>query len=150
MKPKIYIASSWKNEKIVKVLAYNLRHEGFKVDCFADNSTGRYVFHWSEIGVPEEIDAKSFLKDERSQKAFEEDRKWLDWADIVIMILPCGRSSHLEAGYSVGSGKQLYIYAPNGFVKGEFDVMYGFARGLFDNYHDLRMELLWVSCLQEV
>ncbi|MBU1172967.1 MAG: hypothetical protein KKD44_25685, partial [Proteobacteria bacterium] len=59
----------------------------------------------------------------------KEDRKWLDWSDCVIMLMPCGRSSHLEAGYAKGQGKLLYIYGV--FPRGEFDVMYGFANGLY-------------------
>ena len=62
-------------------------------------------------------------------KAFQEDRKMIDWADAVILILPSGRSSHLEAGYAVGRGKKLFILG--GFERGEFETMYGFADGLY-------------------
>lgn len=127
---KIYIASSWKNESEVRLLADYLRGHDFMVDDFTDDSTGRYVFHWSELGDIERIDAKMFMGDVRTRKAFNQDRKMLDWADVIILLLPAGRSSHLEAGYMVGCGKPLLIYAPSGFVKGEFDVMYGFAECL--------------------
>ena len=122
---KIYVASSWKNEAPVLELADLLRRWGHTVDCFADNSTGRFTFHVSEVGDPEEIDAISFLEDDRSQKAFAEDKKMIDWADAVVMLHPCGKSSHLEAGYAVGIGKKLFMLGA--FPKGEFDVMYGFA-----------------------
>jgi hypothetical protein len=125
---KIYIASSWKNERAVGLLALTLRHAGHKVDCFTDTSTGRYVFHFSEIGPREELDAISFLDDPRSIRAFAEDRRWLDWCEAVVMLLPCGKSSHLEAGYAVGKGKKLFIIGD--FPKGEFDVTYGFATAL--------------------
>ena len=131
---KIYIASSWENEDVVLALAKKLREWGHNVDCFADDSTGRFVFHFSEIGDLSEIDAISFLDDERSQKAFAEDKKMIDWADAVVMLHPCGKSSHLEAGYAVGAGKKLFMIGA--FPKGEFDVMYGFAdfmtRDLFE------------------
>ena len=61
------------------------------------------------------------------QKAFKEDKKWIDWCDVCIMLLPCGNSTHLEGGYAKGSNKKLIIYGHNGFVNGTFDVMYGFA-----------------------
>lgn len=125
---KIYIASSWKNENSVKKLQEMLIESGFEVDAFCNKDTGRYVFHFTEIGNPDELDAISFLADERSQRAFEEDKKWIDWCDAVVMLLPCGNSSHLEAGYAKGSGKKLYIFGD--MPKGEFDVMYGFADGL--------------------
>lgn len=122
---KIYLASSWKNVAQVKELAGYLSSKGFEVDNFTDDSKGRFVFHWSEIGDIYELDAINFLQDERAQRAFEEDKKWIDWADAVVLLLPAGRSAHLEAGYAKGTGKLLIIVGD--FPKGEFDVMYGFA-----------------------
>jgi hypothetical protein len=43
--------------------------------------------------------------------------------------MPCGRSSHLEGGYAKGQGKRLFLWGD--FAKGEFDVMYGLADGLY-------------------
>lgn len=134
---KIYLASSWKNDKDIKRLANMLRVDGgHEVDCFCDDSSGRYVFHFSEIGDANSLNAINFLQDERSQKAFKEDKKWLDWADVCIMCLPCGNSSHLEAGYAKGRGKELIIFSGY-FPPGEFDVMYGFADFMTDDYLEL-------------
>ena len=124
---KIYIASSWKNVGRAIDLAGYLRELGHEVDCFADISTGRYVFHFSEIGNRDQLDAMNFLDDARSLKAFQEDKKWLDWCKCCVLLLPAGKSSHLEAGYIKGQKKKLIIFQPGGFPKGEFDVMYGFA-----------------------
>ncbi len=131
---KIYVASSWKNGDDVKVIAAYLREKGHEVDCFADTSTGRYVFHYSEIESFEDLDAINFLYDRRSQKAFNEDKKWIDWSDCVLLVLPAGKSAHLEAGYAVGKGKHLIIYQQT-FPKGEFDVMYGFADMITDDFN---------------
>jgi len=134
---KIYIASSWKNVVQVRALANTLRQCGFEVDDFTDDSTGRYVFHYSEIGNLYQIDPISFLEDSRSQRAYQEDKKMIDWADAVVMVMPAGRSSHLEAGYAKGQGKVLIIYWPTCLPKGEFDVMYGFADLLTKNLDEV-------------
>jgi len=130
---KIYIATSWKNESVAKGVANILRIDGHEVDCFCDPSSGRYVFHWTEFVKTEDelknYDAISFLNDPRTQRAFKEDKGFIDWCDAVVMIHPCGRSAHLEAGYAKGSGKKLYMWGI--FPKGEFDVMYGFADATF-------------------
>lgn len=130
---KIYIASSWKNEKDVKRIAGLLKHQGFEADNFTYASTGRYVFHYEELGDLKQFDAITFLRSEKAMKAFHEDRKWIDWADGVLLILPAGKSAHLEAGYAVGKGKFLIIYQEH-FPKGEFDVMYGFADLITDDF----------------
>jgi len=130
---KIYIASSWKNQNFCKAVADALRTEGHEVDCFCDGSSGRYVFHGTEFVKREEdmanYDAIEFISDARTIRAFEEDRRWLDWADACVLILPSGRSAHLESGYAKGRGKRLFIYGD--FPKGEFEVMYRFADGMF-------------------
>lgn len=130
---KIYIASSWKNTVLARHVARELKAGGLEVDCFCDPSTGRYVFHWTEFVDREEDLAKynaiEFLEDRRTQRAFIEDKKWLDWADACVLVLPAGRSAHLEAGYAAGQGKPLFITGI--FAKGEFDVMYGFAQRLY-------------------
>ena len=129
---KIYIASSWKNQQEVIDLAVYLENQGFEVDAFCRSTDKRYAFHWSELVDDEkdlqDYDAIGMLADPRTQRAFREDKKWLDWADTVVMLMPCGRSSHLEGGYAKGQGKRLYLYGQ--FPKGEFDVMYGLADGL--------------------
>jgi nucleoside 2-deoxyribosyltransferase len=130
---KIYMASSWKNANDVEVIAQVLREHCHEVDCFTDESTGRYVFHYSQIDSFENLDAMNFMKDERSQKAFKEDKKWIDWSDGVLLYLPAGKSAHLEAGYAVGKGKFLIIFQQK-FPKGEFDVMYGFADLITDDF----------------
>ena len=124
---KIYIASSWKNVSQVRELASYLRNEGFEVDDFTDDTRGRFVFHYDELANLQELDAISFLQNDPARRAFIEDKKMIDWADAVILLLPAGRSAHLEAGYAKGSGKRLIIYQPGRFPPGEFDVMYGFA-----------------------
>lgn len=140
---KIYIASSWKNAELVYTIASHLREWGHQVDAFVDSTNGRYVFHWSEmLDSPDKsiskLNAITFLKDKRSQRAFKEDKKWLNWCEACVMVLPAGNSSHLEAGYIKGQKKKLIIYAPLGFPQGEFDVMYGFADLLTDKIDEVK------------
>lgn len=131
---KIYIASSWKNAGNVRAIAEALRDEGFQVDDFTDPSKGRYVFNWREIEEDVmKLDAVAFIKDERTQRAFKEDKGKIEWADVLVMVLPAGNSSHLEMGYAAGLGKRTIIFAPDGFPKGHFDTMYGFANLLTDD-----------------
>ena len=132
------MASSWKNQQSVLLLTQFLRDKGHEVDCFCDTSLGRFVFHWSEFFGPVteeeaekrkyEWNAQTFLLQEKTQRAFAEDKKWLDWSEGVVLVLPAGRSAHLEAGYAVGQGKPVWAYGE--FPAGEFDVMYGFFKEL--------------------
>ena len=36
----------------------------------------------------------------------------LNWADTCLLVLPCGRSAHTEAGWMKGAGKRTIVYIP--------------------------------------
>ena len=133
---KLYVASAWRNATSALAMQNALLRAGHEVDCFCDDTGDRYVFHWQEITEEiRELNARTFLSHPQAIRAFEEDRKWLDWADGVVMVLPCGNSAHLEAGYAVGCGKWLGIFGD--LTGGEFDVMYGFANIVTDDLPEL-------------
>ena len=152
MKLKIYLASSWKNAEGVKTILELLRKQGFEVDCFCDQEGGRVGFNIADcmkrLGYSiTDVDPITALQHPAVSKqfkiAFTEDKKWLDWCNCVIMLMPCGRSAHLEAGYAKGQGKLFYILWLNEPAKGEFDNMYQFADGMFrtEEFWDLISEL---------
>ena len=127
---KIYIATSWKNENLALNVAELLRKDGHEVDCFCDTSTGRFCFRWSDhVKEISDLNVFSFLSLQDARRAFLEDKKYIDWSDVVLMLYPCGNSAHLEAGYAKGKGKKLFIWGS--FPKGYFENMYGFADGIF-------------------
>lgn len=136
---RIYVASSWKNEKRCLLIAKVLRDWGHEVDCFCDASSGRYVFNYQELGDVSKMNAVSALEEPKVIRAFQEDKHWLDWAECVVLLLPSGKSAHLEAGYAAGRGKKLVILGE--FPKGEMDVMYGFAQYLVRNIDELEEAL---------
>ena len=36
----------------------------------------------------------------------------LEWADACVLVLPCGRRAHTEAGWMAGRGKKVVVYIP--------------------------------------
>lgn len=126
---KIYIATSWKMAEFAINIALALRYKGHEVDCFCDDSHGRFIFDIKdEISNYENLTNIEFLREEKAKRAFKEDKKWIEWCNALILLLPCGKSSHLEAGYAKGIGKEIIIIGA--FPKGDLDVMYGFADSL--------------------
>ena len=126
---KIYIASSWKNAEMVRGIALILEKEGHEVYDFTDE-TRHFAFNLNMLPNKEELDHISFLTQvPESREAFDTDKKGLDWSDTAIMVLPCGRSAHLELGYAVGQGKATFIFGdlPNG----EYECMYHFVNGCY-------------------
>ena len=136
MKRNIYIATSWVNSYVAKGVAKELRRLGHKVFLFCEaeyrpEGFDRFVFNgndWKGKNL-KKMEYIEFLKYPETQRAFKSNKAGLDWADTIILLLPSGRSSHLEAGYGVGKGKDIFILGD--LPLGEFDAMYRFATACF-------------------
>ena len=70
-----------------------------------------------------------------ADKGFKFDRDALHWCDTCVLILPCGRSAHLEAGYAAGQGKRtIFMLSMDKF---EPELMYRLGHGFVTNITEL-------------
>lgn len=112
MKRRIYLASSWRNPFQPEALRL-LRSAGHDVYDFRNPAPGENGFSWAEIDkgwqdwTPEQFIAG--LAHPIAQHGYGFDKGGLDWADACVLLLPCGKSAHLEAGYSIGKGKPTLV-----------------------------------------
>lgn len=141
---KIYVASSWRNPTqpdMVKAL----RQEGHEVYDFRNPRPGDKGFHWSEIDPDWTTwNPRTFrwaLSHPIAVIGFRSDFDAMKWADAGVLVMPCGRSAHLEAGYFVGAGKPLHILLSDG----EPELMYKMATGIHTNLEELVAALLWAG-----
>ena len=107
---RIYVASSWRNEAQPEVVE-RLRFQGHEVYDFKDADG----FSWKEITEepPEEwgtIRWLSALHHPAAQRGFARDMSALATAHACILVLPSGRSAHLEAGWAIGRGVRTAVY----------------------------------------
>ena len=112
---RIYVASSWRNDfqpDVVKAL----RDAGHEVYDFKSPEWNDKGFHWSEIdGGWQSWDFPQYLQalgHPLAEAGYKSDYDAMEWADVCILVLPCGRSAHLELGWSVGKGKKTAILHP--------------------------------------
>lgn len=113
---RIYLASSWRN---VDQPSYvdALRTAGHQVYDFRNppHSTG---FKWSDIGLALPCTAGDYraalLSHPRAAQGFNADFAAMRWADAGVLLLPCGRSAHLELGWMAGAGKRTIIVTRDG------------------------------------
>lgn len=114
----IYVASSWRNEEQPAVVAA-LRADGHEVVYdFKNPGPGENGFGWRqlELGDKAEWDAELFatqvLEHPVAARGFDLDMNALEACSACVLVLPCGRSAHLELGQAVGSGKLTIVYVP--------------------------------------
>lgn len=93
---KVYIASSWKNERYEAVCA-ELRNAGHTILCWREQP---FIDpNW------EKWTSEQFIAAMNTDVFVAGCKKNLDLmyqADVVLLLLPCGRSAHLEMGWAVG------------------------------------------------
>ena len=109
---KIYAASSWRNDLQPGVVK-TLREHGHAVYDFRNPSEGISGFSWSEIDPAwQEWTQQEYVKalqHRRAREAFSLDLGAMQWADAFVLVMPCGRSAHLEAGWATGVGKPTAV-----------------------------------------
>ena len=112
---KIYVASSWRNEFYPEVIK-RLEEKGHDVYDFRNPHHGGEGFHWTDV----DLNAMKWtfeeyaegLKHPLAEQQFNADIFAMEWADTCVLVLPCGRSAHTEAGWMAGAGKRVIVYIP--------------------------------------
>lgn len=137
----IYLVGSLKNGEGIRPVAKALRDRGFNV--FDD---------WLSAGP----DADDFLRDHfkargmnfaealkspAAQHIFVFDKKFIEQADTVVLVMPAGKSGFLELGWALGKGKKGYILFTEDPER--IDIMMNFADGIFYSVDELVEELTW-------
>jgi hypothetical protein len=143
---RIYLASSWRNEGQPRLVRL-LRDEGHEVYDFRNPAAGNDGFHWSSIDggwktwTPERY--RQALSHPVAEEGFRFDFDAMNWADTCVLLLPCGRSAHLELGWAIGAGKRSAILM-NG--QSEPELMYKLADAICLNEDEL-FGWLWTAPL---
>lgn len=138
-KRKIYIASSWRNQhqNSVVLACRSLAHEVYD---FKNPEIGNHGFSWAQIDHEYKNWTPGYythnvLTHPIAQSGFKSDMDALNWCDTCILLLPCGRSAHLEAGYCIGQKKETAVFISN--EKFEPDLMYLMANLVTENISEV-------------
>src|SRR5438105_12952255 len=101
---KIYVASNWRN-LLQQGVVHMLKAAGHEVDDFHKPAPGNDGFNWREID-------STWQSWTRAEAGFGLDMQALHECDACVLVLPCGRSAHLEFGWAVGAGKKTCVFMP--------------------------------------
>lgn len=134
---KVYVAGSWKKSIMHEEVVRELRKAGFEVYDYKHPTKDDNGFHWSDIDTNYKnwtpFEFKNNIKHPIAENGFAKDFGAMMNADACVLVLPSGRSSHLEAGWFIGEGKPVLILLANG----EPELMYKMADELCLNVFQL-------------
>lgn len=122
---KVYVASSWRCQTQIAVVAA-LRSARIDVYDFRNPPNGA-GFGWHEIMPTFDREHQLTYVDEylraldhpRAVEGFDSDFGAMQECDTCVLVLPCGRSAHLELGWFVGQGKRTAILLDGPFITPE-------------------------------
>jgi hypothetical protein len=106
----VYVASSWRCP-MQEAVVITLRTAG--IACYDFRKDEGAQFHWSEVGVNSTVETVdgylAGIDHPRAIAGFASDFGAMQRADAFVLVLPCGRSAHLELGWAVGQRKRTAI-----------------------------------------
>lgn len=139
---KIYLASSWNNNK-QPLAVKKLRDIGHSVYDFRNPNGRKDRSVWEDIGYTN-IQVKRMnknvfkeaLRKKQTKDRFQDHHKAMLEADICILLLPCGKSAHIEAGYMAGNGKRVFVMDLQNTMT-QAELMYMTFDGYFYEWEEL-------------
>lgn len=135
----VYIGGALKNPEIVRITKL-LQDNGF--DPFSEWYTPgpEADVLWRDYERALGYNYREALQRPAARNTFGFDQRYITRMDAFLMVLPCGKSAHLELGYAIGRGKFGIIYMPED--PDRWDVMYLFAHAVVTSDDEL------IACLQ--
>lgn len=114
---KVYLATSWKNPFYESLLNF-LRNVHFDVYDFKNPEPGSNGFNWRSLSkepTPWTLEhCREVLRDPVAHDNFRMDYMALRDAEAVVLLLPSGVDSHMEAAWCAGRGVPVLVYAEPG------------------------------------
>lgn len=92
---KFYIGSSFKNYELVNYVSKKLESRGWV-----------HTYNW----------AKNISNDETKEDMIQYsllEKKAIEQSDVVIILLPAGRGTHIELGMALALNKKVYLWSDN-------------------------------------
>lgn len=116
----IYLASSWKNPWIDSVREICARNRLLTFDFRVDNP----IQPMKDRTIGTFDDFRNVLREPETQLGYDIDHDAMCSAQGCILIMPCGRSAHMELGWFVGRAKPTCIFYPTHDKYDGPDLMY--------------------------
>lgn len=136
----IYIIGSLRNNN-VPVIANKLREVNKDWEIFDSwFAPGRHADDFlRDYCKGKGLTYKETLKDWAATHIFAFDKKHISRSTDVVMVMPAGKSGHLELGWALGKGKRGYVLFNE--TPKRVDIMYQFATDIFFDFQELVTEL---------
>lgn len=113
MQYDFFVSSRYRNKQEVLQLVHKLQAKGKRVYSFIESDASLKYVGTVEDEAEEQMKKYEALENWREdpgiQEIFESDMNALRNSNALILLLPAGKSSHMEAGAAYGMGKKCIL-----------------------------------------
>jgi hypothetical protein len=109
MEYQYFVSSRWRNRDLVLELVEKLRKKGKTVYCFFE---GPHAIDRTENDPEEDMqnfEKRNWWNDPYVKEVFDTDMTAEKNSETLILLLPAGKSAHIEAGAAFGMGKKCIL-----------------------------------------
>ena len=132
----VYVIGSLRNPN-VPVVADSLRSMGtFVFDDWHAAGPDADTY-WREYEQARGFRYREALNGPVANHNFDFDKKWLDFCNVGVLVLPAGKSGHMELGYMKGRGARCFVLMDEDPETG-WDLMYKLADAVCYNVEELK------------
>lgn len=138
----IYLIGSLRNPEVPHI-ANVLRNDGHDVfdDWYSAGPTADDTLYAYEKQRNHGV--REALQGYAARHIFDFDKQHIERADVVVLVMPAGKSGHIELGWALGRGKPGYVLFTT--EPERIDIMWQLATDVYDNLPDLQEELRYVA-----
>lgn len=104
-----FVSGRWRNRDKVLDLSRKIREKGYKVYCFLETSHNEHRVANDPEEDMKEFEKRDWRSDPYIREVFEKDMEGQRKSDVFAMLLPAGKSCHVEAGAAYGLGKKCIL-----------------------------------------
>lgn len=127
----LYLIGSLRNREIVH-LENTLRKTGFDPYASWMAAGPEADDYWQEYCTIRGLSYREALRDYSAQNVFEFDHTHLERCDAAVLVMPAGKSAHIEMGFTVGRGKPAWVLFDHGTMKGKLSEEWYWVAGIYE------------------
>jgi len=101
-----FVSGKWRNRDNILKLTQKIRKKGYLVYCFLETSD---VLNSDPDEHMKQFETRDWRTDTFTREIFEKDINAEKKSDTFILLLPAGKSCHIEAGVAYGMKKKCIL-----------------------------------------
>lgn len=104
-----FVSGRWRNRDNVLALTKKIRQKGYSAYCFLEASHSTQRVHDDPEQSMQDFEKLDWRNDPYVKEVFENDMAGEKASETFVMLLPVGKSCHIEAGVAYGLGKKCIL-----------------------------------------